>query len=72
MGPLPLSYQATGVFSHQTSAVNSWHSLLAQTSKKFYRVIFKNIYSIYIYSIYSIYIYIVYIVYIVYIYIYVF
>ena len=26
MGPIPTSYQATGVFSHQTSPLNSWIS----------------------------------------------
>ena len=29
-GPIPTSYQATGVFSHQTSPVYSWTSLVAQ------------------------------------------
>ena len=32
MGPMPLSYQATGVSSHQTSPVNSWTSLVAQSA----------------------------------------
>ena len=31
MGPIPTSYQATGVLSHQTSPVNSWTSLVAQS-----------------------------------------
>ena len=31
IGPIPTSYQATGVFSHQTSPVNSWTSLVAQS-----------------------------------------
>ena len=31
MCSIPSSYQATGVFSHQTPPVNSWTSLVAQS-----------------------------------------
>ena len=31
MGPIPLSHQAPGVFSHQTSPVNPWTLLVAQS-----------------------------------------
>ena len=31
ISPMPLSYKASGVFSHQTSPVNSWTSLVAQS-----------------------------------------